>query len=134
MKNAIKTFIRKYIDAVMFDTKVERLAEEGIWHHVFRESFRSGGWKNEVGISMGRWAGGASFFYVLHRILEDIRPTKIVELGLGEGEWWAFAYLALFCYTFGFRAQSEAVSATQENVKFQDTTEPPQIGWHFHDG
>ena len=84
MKNAIKTFIRKYIDAVMFDTKGERLAEEGIWHHVFRESFRSGGWKNEVGLSMGRWAGGASFFYVLHRILEDVRPKKIVELGLGE--------------------------------------------------
>ena len=55
-----------------------------MWHHVFHESFRSNLWKSELSLSIGRWAGGASFFYILHRVLEDIQPNKVVELGLGE--------------------------------------------------
>ena len=63
---------------------LRQAANENIWHHIFRESFRTGGWKSELRLNMGRWAAGPAFFYVLHRILEEVQPQHVVELGLGE--------------------------------------------------
>ena len=61
--------------------KIQGLSEEAVWHHVFRESYRQAG---DLPLNMGRWAGGASFFYVLHRVLEAVQPAYILEMGLGE--------------------------------------------------
>ncbi len=61
--------------------KIQGVSEEAVWHHVFRESFRQAG---DLPLNMGRWAGGASFFYVLHRVLEAVKPAYILEMGLGE--------------------------------------------------
>lgn len=84
----MKEFIRKVLqtayDAASSGSYNQRLLEENVWHHVLHESFRSNHWKTGLSLSIGRWAGGASFFYILHRVLEDIQPEKVVELGLGE--------------------------------------------------
>lgn len=84
MKNLLRRVLQSAYNAVSHGSYNERLLEENVWHHVFRESFRTTQWKSELALSIGRWAGGASFFYILHRVLEDVKPEKVVELGLGE--------------------------------------------------
>jgi hypothetical protein len=35
-------------------------------------------------LNVGRWAGNYSFFYILNRILHEVKPKRIFEVGLGE--------------------------------------------------
>lgn len=54
------------------------------WAHVFHDSLRGKPWMQQLPLNIGRWAGNYSFFYVLCRLLNDYRPGKILEFGLGE--------------------------------------------------
>jgi hypothetical protein len=54
------------------------------WANVFHDSIRGEQWINTTSLNIGRWAGSYAFFYVLIRILKDVQPKKILELGLGE--------------------------------------------------
>lgn len=92
MKKFIRRVLQSAYNVATSGSYNQRLLEENMWHHVFHESFRSNQWKSELGLSMGRWAGGASFFYILHRVLEDVQPAKVVELGLGESSKLISAY------------------------------------------
>lgn len=60
------------------------LLQELNWADVFHDSIRGFDWLEKLPLNIGRWAGGYNFFYVLVRILNDYRPSRILELGLGE--------------------------------------------------
>ena len=63
------------------------------WAHVFHDSIRGKIWLEKLPLNIGRWAGNYSFFYVLHRILSDYKPKKILDLGLGESSKFISTYL-----------------------------------------
>jgi len=63
--------------------QLEQLAELE-WANIYKDTIRGRKWIEELGLSPGRWAGNYSFFYVLTRILSDIKPQNIIEFGLGE--------------------------------------------------
>ncbi|TXB65418.1 hypothetical protein FRY74_08320 [Vicingus serpentipes] len=54
------------------------------WANIYHDSIRGKVWLENLPLNVGRWAGNYSFFYVLHRILNDYQPKNILELGLGE--------------------------------------------------
>lgn len=54
------------------------------WANVYHDSIRSFDFLHKVNIHPGRWAIGYPVFYVLTRILNDLKPKKIIEFGLGE--------------------------------------------------
>jgi hypothetical protein len=88
MKSKLKKWAKMLFNVVYEGSLLQRdirkaqgLSEEAVWHHVFRESFRQG---EDLPLHMGRWAGGASFFYVLHRVLDAVQPAYVLEMGLGE--------------------------------------------------
>ena len=76
---------RRYHLAVAAEEENQRkLLEEISWGQIFNSAIAdSAGLKNRS-FSPGRWALGFPGLYVLYRILNDIQPKRILELGLGE--------------------------------------------------
>lgn len=64
--------------------KTESLVSEVIWANVYHDSIRGMKCLDDLSLNIGRWAGNYSFFYILKRILIEIQPDSILELGLGE--------------------------------------------------
>lgn len=61
-----------------------RHTKELEWAHIYHDSIRGNEALDKLSLKVGRWAGNYSFFYLVHRILKDFKPKKIVEFGLGE--------------------------------------------------
>lgn len=59
-------------------------AQEGVWAHVWSDTIKNAGWLDGVVFSPGRWAVGYQYLYVLYRILNDVLPESVLELGLGQ--------------------------------------------------
>lgn len=62
----------------------KNLLKEIEWAHIYHDSIRDNEELQKLSLKIGRWAGNYSFFFVVHRILKDFQPQKIVEFGLGE--------------------------------------------------
>lgn len=69
------------------------LLKELEWANVYHDSIRGIKWLENTPLNIGRWAGNYAFFYLLKRILNDAKPTKILELGLGESSKFISKYL-----------------------------------------
>ncbi len=59
-------------------------ADEVIWAQIFNNSITDSKWLADKTFSPGRWAAGYQFLYVLYRALNEVKPKKILELGLGQ--------------------------------------------------
>ncbi len=59
-------------------------ARENNWGIVFNNTIDDCDWLKERAFSLGRWAIGYQCAYVLFRVLDEVRPDKILELGLGQ--------------------------------------------------
>ena len=59
-------------------------ASEVIWGQIFNNTITGSKWLTDKTFSPGRWAVGYQFLYVLYRVLNEVRPRKILELGLGQ--------------------------------------------------
>lgn len=75
--------IKKIKNVVKAIYASKSLNEELLWANVFHDSIKET-WADKVALNIGRWAGSYTFFYVLFRILNDYKPKKILEFGLGE--------------------------------------------------
>ena len=63
--------------------ELKRKVQELEWAVIFQDSIKNS-WLEHVGLSLGRWAIGYPFAYILFRTLEAEKPLNILELGLGE--------------------------------------------------
>lgn len=62
------------------------------WLQLYNTTIQSSDWLLDKSISPGRWATGGEYLYVLYRLLNDMQPRSILELGLGQsskltGQW-----------------------------------------------
>lgn len=64
--------------------KVGRAVDEVLWADVFHDTTSGSDWFTDRALSPGRWAVGYPFLYVLYRVLDEVRPTSVLELGLGQ--------------------------------------------------
>lgn len=62
----------------------KRFSEEAVWANIFHDATNNTMWMNEKNYNPGRWAIGYQTLYVLYRILNDMKPRSILELGLGQ--------------------------------------------------
>lgn len=74
-------FHRQNIDLNM---KILDQNEELLWAEIYHDSIKGKEELKNLSLNIGRWAGNYSFFYILHRILDTCKPSRILELGLGE--------------------------------------------------
>lgn len=64
--------------------EIEKVNNEILWAHTFQDTIRSSSWLKNKSFSPGRWAAGYPMLYIIYRILQNIKPKSILELGLGE--------------------------------------------------
>jgi len=57
---------------------------EAVYAHVFHDTIIDSSWLRNKTFSPGRWAVGYQMLYVMYRILDEVRPRSILELGLGQ--------------------------------------------------
>lgn len=62
----------------------DRLANELYWAHIFESAIKGSVWFNNVPLNVGRWAAGYPLFYILFRILNEVKPDTVLEFGMGE--------------------------------------------------
>lgn len=62
----------------------KRFAAEAVWAEIFNNTISGCNWGANVAYSPGRWAVGYQYLYVMYRVLDEIKPKRILELGLGQ--------------------------------------------------
>lgn len=81
-----------------------------MWH----DTTRGLPWLKEIpSISPGRWAVGYNYLYVMTRILNDIQPRSILELGLGASTTLISQYINYF-YKSGNGTYSHMIAEHDE--------------------
>jgi ABC-type oligopeptide transport system ATPase subunit len=64
--------------------KTSRLINELLWGEIFNSSIINSKWLIDKTFAPGRWAVGYSYLYVMYRVLNELKPKSIIELGLGQ--------------------------------------------------
>lgn len=54
------------------------------WSTIYNNTIIGSKWLIDKAISPGRWAVGYEFLYVLYRVLDEVQPDSILEMGLGQ--------------------------------------------------
>ena len=65
-------------------TRLEAKTDELIWAATFQSVTAKSTWFRNRSLAPGRWALGYPALYILYRILNEMRPKNILELGLGQ--------------------------------------------------
>ena len=58
--------------------------KELLWADIFGDISSDSVWLKNKAFSAGRWAVGYQYLYVVYRILNEVKPRRILELGLGQ--------------------------------------------------
>lgn len=62
----------------------EGYVQEILWAEIFESATKNTTWLTDKTFSPGRWAVGYPFLYIMYRILNEVKPRKVLELGLGQ--------------------------------------------------
>lgn len=94
MWNKFKEYFRSLIEESRTNQKALILSNlELEWAHIYHDSIKGIDFLQKLSLNVGRWAGNYTFFYILHRILNDYQPKTILEFGLGESTKMIDAYI-----------------------------------------
>lgn len=74
---------KRYKEESRSTNELIRKIQELEWAIIFQDSIKNS-WLEHIGLSLGRWAIGYPFAYILFRTLEAQKPLNILELGLWE--------------------------------------------------
>lgn len=77
-------------------TDVSCHALEAVWAEIFNNTIAQSHWLKDKTFSPGRWAVGYPYLYAMYRVLNNIRPKRILELGLGQSTRMIAQYAATF--------------------------------------
>lgn len=116
----------------------ERHASEAVWAEIFNNVISDSPWLINTAFSAGRWAVGYQYLYVMYRILNEIRPQHILELGLGQSTRMIGQYVAshegaehfvvehdpewinFFSRDFALSEQSKIIKLDREMIPFKE--------------
>lgn len=84
LAKSIDTDIKFQKDTKIRIERIEKRTTEVLWGQIFNSTINNSSWLKDKTFSPGRWAIGYPFLYVLYRVLNEIKPKNILELGLGQ--------------------------------------------------
>ena len=103
-------------------TLLGRIEEENTWSNVFHDVIKDSVWLMNKAFAPGRWAAGYQMLYVMYRILDSVKPKKILELGLGQ------TTRMISQYSGYYHAEHQVVEHDPKWIEFFATTyEVPDI-------
>ena len=77
-------------------------SDEIVWAKVWDDTRKGIAWLDNIpSISPGRWAVGYNYIYVITRILNEMKPQRILDLGLGISSTIISQYCDCFLSTEG---------------------------------
>ena len=84
----VKADLRKIMQSVQQVNLVcadgMRYSSEAVWGELFNQVSDGSHWLKDRGFAAGRWAVGYQYLYAGYRILNEVHPKNILELGLGQ--------------------------------------------------
>lgn len=94
LPNVFKSIYNDQEESLQLLTKIQRNSAETLWAEIFNSTIEGSSWLEHKNFSPGRYAVGYQYLYVLYRILSEIRPKNILDLGLGQSSWMMGQYAA----------------------------------------
>ena len=109
-----------------------------MWADIFSDVTSNSIWLKNKAFSAGRWAVGYQYLYVVYRILNEVKPKSILELGLGQstrllGQYAAhnpevrhtvvehdLDWIQFFQQDFGLSKNSQIVQLEREYKQFKE--------------
>ena len=64
--------------------KTSGLIAEAQWADAFHARSKNSSWLKDKTFSLGRWAVGYQYLYALYCFIDEMRPTCVLDLGLGQ--------------------------------------------------
>lgn len=64
--------------------KSQKNSDEILWAEIFHDVSSNSTWLTNKAFCVGRWAVGYQYLYSVYRILNEVKPKNILELGLGQ--------------------------------------------------
>lgn len=101
-----------------------RWSSEAIWCNIFNNTILDSTWLTSKSFSPGRWAVGYPFLYFMYRILNDFKPSSVLELGLGQST----SMLVQYAKAYDFVEHSvvehdeEWITLFQKNIEIPKNT------------
>ena len=110
---------------------------EIVWAEVFNNTIKESTWLKNKSCSPARWAAGYSCMYVIYRVLNNIKPKSILELGLGQSTRLTAQYVEVnnaehiiiehdkrwidfFCNDFNISNKSRIIQLDREFISYKD--------------
>lgn len=84
IQNTQDKLLHKIDDVNRHVVDASRNGSEAVWAETFNNTISGSAWLKNTAFSPGRWAVGYPHLYVMYRILNESRPKRILELGLGQ--------------------------------------------------
>lgn len=81
IKTLLKKPLKKFHRLLIGNKGVEK---EILWANIFRDTIADSSWLKNKTFSLGRAAAGYPTMYAMYRILNEVQPAQILELGLGQ--------------------------------------------------
>ena len=106
---------------------------ENNWADIFNNTIENSSWLDDKSFSPGRWAVGYQFLYVMYRVLNEIKPTNILELGLGQSTKMISQYVAHSekCKHYVVEHDSNWIDFYSKNYTLPKATTVVQLPWDF---
>ena len=110
-----------------------RAAEESLWANIFNQTICDSIWLKNKTFSPGRWAVGYPYLYVMYRVLNEIKPTSILELGLGVSTKIIGQYAGYYNNVNHTVVEndSEWIDFFNRDFKLSNNTKIEQLDWVF---
>jgi len=83
-KNELSAVRKEQKDVLNRAAGGQRSAAEAVWALIFNSVSSDSDWLIKKNFSAGRWAVGYPALYIMFRVLNEARPKRILELGLGQ--------------------------------------------------
>ncbi len=72
------------IRGLLGENDIGKLTSEIMWAQIYNNTIENSDWLINKSVSPGRWAVGYPLLYVMFKVLEEEKPKRILELGLGQ--------------------------------------------------
>ncbi|KEZ92422.1 hypothetical protein [Nonlabens ulvanivorans] len=76
--------MKKWLTHHYYKLPVIRHLNEIIWANVYSDSIRGYSFLNDLSLNIGRFACNYTLLYLTHRIVNSVKPKRVLEIGLGE--------------------------------------------------
>lgn len=114
-------------------TDGSRYSSEAVWGELFNQVSYGSTWLKDRRFAAGRWAVGYQYLYAVYRILDEIHPKNILELGLGQSTKLISQYAAAYpeVHHRVVEHDPEWMDFFRRNYALPSNTEMVRLDWDF---